>query len=868
MAGDAVARVRAALVSHRRKIEGRKADDFMAQCPAHGDGRPSLHVSQGGIGAVLNCFAGCSADAIVSALALTMADLRDGTRTTGEPRLPRYHKDSYDPERPVPPAFTDPDEPVDDETLPWAPASPAGGDTPGTHTRPGAYQAAWWAENGFGDPVAEYPYVDASGVVRVVVVRTAAKDFPCYVPATRRWSLGDNEAKAALTAIPYNLPALAADGGVRDRVLFVVEGEKDVHALAAHGLCATTRLGSSGEWGDDLSTCLSKLGASQVVVIEDRDREGKQAGAKKAANACESLRRVFPADVPVKRILLPPVVNDYRVKDAADYFAAGGTRPALKALVDAAPAANAAGNDEEADKDNGDGGTPVSTGAPHFASADLYGPLGEWVRTWEPHTEATPVALYATALAALGAMIGRGAYLRVNADQHAPRLFVLLVGPSGRGRKGVTMNIMRSLVREVDPDFARACEATGLSTTEGFINRLRDETPARLGPNGKEIPPIAGVTDKRLLVIEEEAGGLLKVMRREGNDLSATLRTAWDGRTVQRITKGDPTTATDPHLVFIGAITPNELREQLRTGDVFNGFANRLLPIYADAGTLLPFAETPDPYTLTAATAPIREAVRWARAQRGELHLSPDARVWWAAHYPQLVRPNVRSEALRVLQERAAPYVLRVALLLALLDRSRVVQVAHLTAAHALWQYAAGTWGRVFPDGARGGIAGRFEEALRKAGPDGLSRTELWNVLPSHNVNNADVTAALRELMDDGLIERIPSKPTRGRPAEQWRHVWCAPPGISNAAPDEMGNMGKMGVKSDKPPMLFEPPGDSSHHSHSSHLSPESVDEREGETGSTGDTSHVSHRSHVPTLVVLDESLAAAWEDAERAGAG
>lgn len=321
MAGDAVARVRAALVTHGRKIEGRKADDFMAQCPAHGDNGPSLHVSQGRIGAVLNCFAGCSADAIVSALALTMADLRDGPRTTGEPRSPRYHKDSYDPERPVPPAFTAPNEPADDESLPWAPTASAGGDKPGTHA---PYRA---------DTVAEYPYYDETGALRVVVVRTAAKGFPCYVPATGAWSLGDDEAKAALAAIPYNLPALAADGGVRGRTLFVVEGEKDVYALGARGLHATTRLGSAKEWVDELSAALATLGASQVVVIEDRDRDGKQAGGKKAANACESLRRVFPADVPVKRILLPPVVNGYRVKDAAHYFAAGGT---IKALTEQA----------------------------------------------------------------------------------------------------------------------------------------------------------------------------------------------------------------------------------------------------------------------------------------------------------------------------------------------------------------------------------------------------------------------------------------------------------------------------------------------------------------------------------------------------
>jgi len=327
MVGDAIARVRAALHAHGCKIEGRKADDFMAQCPAHEDGTPSLHVSQGKTRAVLHCFAQCKSDAIVSALGLTITDLYDERGTRAAEARPRYHKDSYDPERPVPQAFTAPDEPADDDTLPWAPATHAGGDAPGTHAPLRA------------DTVAEYPYFDEGGSLRVVVARTTAKEFPCYVPATGQWSLGtDKAAKRALWSVPYNLPALAADGGVRGRTLFVVEGEKDVHAMAAKGLHATTRLGSASDWADELSAALARLGASQFVVIEDRDRDGKQAGAKKAADACESLRRTLPDDVPVKRILLPPVVNRTRVKDAADYFAAGGTRQSLKALVDAAPA--------------------------------------------------------------------------------------------------------------------------------------------------------------------------------------------------------------------------------------------------------------------------------------------------------------------------------------------------------------------------------------------------------------------------------------------------------------------------------------------------------------------------------------------------
>jgi len=49
---------------------------WMAPCPAHGDRRASLSIGVGDDGrALVHCHAGCTAEAIVSALGLEMADL-------------------------------------------------------------------------------------------------------------------------------------------------------------------------------------------------------------------------------------------------------------------------------------------------------------------------------------------------------------------------------------------------------------------------------------------------------------------------------------------------------------------------------------------------------------------------------------------------------------------------------------------------------------------------------------------------------------------------------------------------------------------------------------------------------------------------
>jgi hypothetical protein len=51
-------------------------DGYQARCPAHGDNDPSLSLNEGDDGrALLHCHAGCTAEEIVGALGLTLADL-------------------------------------------------------------------------------------------------------------------------------------------------------------------------------------------------------------------------------------------------------------------------------------------------------------------------------------------------------------------------------------------------------------------------------------------------------------------------------------------------------------------------------------------------------------------------------------------------------------------------------------------------------------------------------------------------------------------------------------------------------------------------------------------------------------------------
>ena len=78
--GIAYDTVRNALESAGKRIQPAGPDRFMAQCPAHDDGRPSLSVRQGDRGVLLYCFAECTLEDIAERLGLTRPDLFDVQR--------------------------------------------------------------------------------------------------------------------------------------------------------------------------------------------------------------------------------------------------------------------------------------------------------------------------------------------------------------------------------------------------------------------------------------------------------------------------------------------------------------------------------------------------------------------------------------------------------------------------------------------------------------------------------------------------------------------------------------------------------------------------------------------------------------------
>lgn len=235
-----------------------------AQCPAHDDRDPSLMIKDGNLGVLMYDQGRCETDAVLAVLGMTSADLFN------ERRAADFGGGTDD----------------------WAP----------------------WQKDGCPcAPVARYSYVDEGGELLFQVVRGAHKEFSQRRPdpASRsgwRWSGIDG-----VRHVVYRLPAVLA--APDSALIFLVEGERDVHALEASGGIATCSPGGAGKWRPEYA---EPFAGRDVLIIADRDEPNKHTGRRPGADHAWD---AYTSVQPVARFAW--IAQAAEGKDAADHLAAG-----------------------------------------------------------------------------------------------------------------------------------------------------------------------------------------------------------------------------------------------------------------------------------------------------------------------------------------------------------------------------------------------------------------------------------------------------------------------------------------------------------------------------------------------------------------
>ena len=147
----------------------------------------------------------------------------------------------------------------------------------------------------------------------------------------------------------------------------------------------------------------------------------------------------------------------------------------------------------------------------------------------------------------------------------------------------------------------------------------------------------------------------------------------------------------------------------------------------------------------------------------GRVMMTENARAKWAAVYSDL--SAAKAGLLGAVIARAEAQTVRLGLIYALLDGSHSIDLPHLEAALAVWEYCELSAVHIFGRAIGDPVADEILRALQTS-PKGLTRTEIYNLFGRHQSRDR-IAAALQLLTAMGRA-RHEAKGTEGRPVETW----------------------------------------------------------------------------------------------------
>jgi len=205
-----------------------------------------------------------------------------------------------------------------------------------------------------------------------------------------------------------------------------------------------------------------------------------------------------------------------------------------------------------------------------------------------------------------------------------------------------------------------------------------------------------------------------------------------------------------------------ELLRHLTETETANGFANRFIWLLVKRSKVLPFGGEWDNVDVAPLVKRLHTALVFGK-EAGEISWGESAKGLWQERYEEL--SEGRAGLFGAVVGRAEAQVLRLAAVYAVMKLSKTIELPHLQAALALWDYAQKSALYIFGEATGDGVADRIMEKLRVA-PRGLTRTEIRNLLGRHK-SSGRIGRALAEL------ERLGRawweyRDTGGRREERW----------------------------------------------------------------------------------------------------
>lgn len=417
-------------------------------------------------------------------------------------------------------------------------------------------------------------------------------------------------------------------------------------------------------------------------------------------------------------------------------------------------------------------------GRPYPSPEVYHSVFGKIAEGLDPHTEADPIGVMVSLMAAFSAYIGRGPRIKGRGKSMPLMFWPVLIGLTGLGRKGTATNLAYEVFSHALPQpnaeydfykFTAANWTVGFGSTGiGFMETLRDSTD-----DGGNIRP--------QLFVQEEMDDFIRALKKDPR-LGANIRKAWDGTALWYKTGKDEIRIPNPHMAFVGHAQPTNWGKTRGSADATGGTYNRFIPFYVhQSKSLSTFAEEGEeditPHLRRFGNMLWRVADMATRVNTVNVPREV-ARAFDSIHKPRIMRLTAGNAELSEFSERGLAYVMRMATLYALGDGRDTLTKRDFDAATAMIEYSVASVAfATSSNKAFTGLTGAAEKLrtvlIDAAGPVGWS--EAQRKVNTHLSKEA-WTNTVRELGKGAVTFKQVKKPGAGsgggRPVS--RYV-CAP---------------------------------------------------------------------------------------------
>ncbi len=390
--------------------------------------------------------------------------------------------------------------------------------------------------------IARYDYKDKNGNDVYQVERLDPKGFRVRRPDGQGWVYNIKEIKLR----PYRLPeVLKADE------ILIVEGEKDADNLTALGFTATTNPFGAGKWPDHFGQYFT---GKQVVLIPDNDDQGRahmQKVATSLKDHAASIKWLSLPDLPAKGdisdFISQYASNEEVTKRLSIMIESASLYIPDMLVIEAAPCLV----------------SEIKTDPLAFPEISG-GVAGEFADAYATISEAPWQFYFMAYLTALGSLLTGDITIKTLLKVQ-PRLYIIFLGVSGRGRK-----------------------STPIAITIGFFKDLFADFGLMHNANSGEGLGVFLAKSPRTFLVYDEFLAFVQKASQKGNTILGVVTMLFEKNEYQTATKDKQLLIDNAYLSMLAACTTDTWERCWNADFTAIGLVNRLFIVPGHMDKLVP----------------------------------------------------------------------------------------------------------------------------------------------------------------------------------------------------------------------------------------------------------------------------------------